>query len=176
MLTHHLIDVRLGVDFFEIKGLLPAGMPIVYTGPIDRYFDYRAGSLGWRTLDFEEEVVPVGDFQGTAVMNYSDEAITYTRILEFRHFHPERSYQNEKSVIVREYSRFASRTDEPYYPIDTGADKRTYLEYKKLAQGERNVVFAEDWGHTGILTCIRRLELHCSFTKQSYHPLSSQVK
>ena len=177
MLTHHLIDVRLGVDFFEIKGLLPAGMPIVYTGPIDRYFDYRAGSLGWRTLDFEEEVVPVGDFQGTAVMNYSDEAIPYARILEFRHFHPERSYQNEKSVIVREYSRFASRTDEPYYPIDTGADKRTYLEYKKLAQGERNVSFCpEDWGHTGILTCIRRLELHCSFTKQSYHPLSSQVK
>ncbi len=69
--------------------------------------------MKWRTIDFQEEVLPVGDFQGTAVMNYADEDIPYTRILEFRHFNPERDYQKEKTVIVREYSRFATRADEP---------------------------------------------------------------
>lgn len=142
MLTHRLIDIKLGVDFFDIRNLLPAGMPIVYTGPIDRYFDYRAGALGWRTLDFEEEVVPVGDFQGTAVMNYSDETTPFTRILEFRHFHPERAYQKQKTVIVREYSRFALTNDEPYYPIDTVANRKIYLRYKELAERECNVIFA----------------------------------
>jgi UDP-galactopyranose mutase len=154
MLANRLIDVRLGVDFFEIRRLLPAGMPVIYTGPIDRYFDYCAGQLGWRTLDFEEEVVPVGDFQGTAVMNYSDETAPFTRILECRHFHPERAYQNEKTIIIREYSRFASPRDEPYYPIDTAADKKTYLQYKKLAEKERNVVFA------GRLGTYKYLDMH----------------
>ena len=70
----------------EFKG----NVPIVYTGPVDQYFDYAEGELSWRTLDFEREVVDVGDFQGTSVMNDNDEDVPYTRILEFRHFHPER--------------------------------------------------------------------------------------
>ena len=65
-------------------------MPVVYTGPIDRYFDYAEGELGWRTLDFEREVLPVEDFQGCPVMNYADADVPFTRIHEFRHFHPER--------------------------------------------------------------------------------------
>jgi UDP-galactopyranose mutase len=154
MLRHDLIDIRLGIDFFDIKESLSARMPVVYTGPIDRYFEYRAGELGWRTLDFEEDVRPVGDFQGTSVMNYSDENVPYTRILEFRHFHPERDYQREKTIIVREYSRFASRNDEPYYPIDTPADKRTYLAYKALAEEMPNVIFA------GRLGTYRYLDMH----------------
>jgi UDP-galactopyranose mutase len=68
------------------------GVPVVYTGPLDRYFDYRHGQLQWRTLDFEQEVLPQGDFQGTPVMNYADEDVPWTRIHEFRHFHPERDY------------------------------------------------------------------------------------
>ncbi|HEY1943220.1 MAG TPA: UDP-galactopyranose mutase [Roseiarcus sp.] len=141
MLASPLIDVRLGVDYFDIKPLVRADLPVVYTGPIDRYFDYAEGELGWRTIDFEQETLPIGDFQGTAVMNYADETTPFTRILEFRHFNPERDYPKDRTVIVREYSRFASRGDEPYYPIDTAADKATYLRYKARAAGEANVHF-----------------------------------
>ena len=97
-------------------------VPVVYTGPLDAYFGYAAGDLGWRTLDFELEVLATGDFQGTPVMNYADEDVPFTRIHEFRHFHPERDwYPEDKTVIMREYSRFADRGDEPYYPINTAA-------------------------------------------------------
>ncbi|WP_318295531.1 UDP-galactopyranose mutase, partial [Streptomyces griseoaurantiacus] len=91
MADHPNIEVRLGVDFFDVRDQLPAGVPVVYTGPLDRYFDYSEGELGWRTLDFETEVLPTGDFQGTSVMNYADADVPYTRIHEFRHFHPERA-------------------------------------------------------------------------------------
>ncbi|NVP72814.1 UDP-galactopyranose mutase, partial [Vibrio cholerae O1 biovar El Tor] len=85
------------------------------TGPLDRYFDYSEGKLGWRTLDFETEVLETGDFQGTPVMNYNDAEFDYPRIHEFRHFHPERkNYPKDKTVIMREYSRFAEGDDEPY--------------------------------------------------------------
>ena len=73
-------------------GATSAGCPIVYTGPVDRYFDYAEGDLAWRTLDFEREVLPAGDFQGTRVMNYADADVPFTRIHEFRHFHPERDH------------------------------------------------------------------------------------
>ncbi|MCY1664639.1 UDP-galactopyranose mutase [Rhizobium sp. SL86] len=154
MLDNPLIDVQLNTDYFTVKNEIPAGKPVVYTGPIDRYFDYRAGELKWRTIDFQEEVLGVGDFQGTAVMNYADEDIPYTRILEFRHFNPERDYQKEKTVIVREFSRFATRADEPYYPIDTAEDKRTYLAYRELAEKEQDVIFG------GRLGTYRYLDMH----------------
>ena len=141
MLDHPNITVQLDTDFFDLKAMLPAGLPVVYTGPIDRYFNYSEGELSWRTIDFEQEIVPTGDFQGTAVMNYADETVPYTRILEFRHFNPERAYQTTKSVIVREYSRTATRADEPYYPIDTASDKAIYLKYRALADAEPNVHF-----------------------------------
>ncbi|MDK6492058.1 UDP-galactopyranose mutase, partial [Escherichia coli] len=82
-----------------------------------RYFNYSEGRLGWRTLDFETEVLDTGDFQGTPVMNYNDAYVKYTRIHEFRHFHPERKdrYPRNKTVIMKEFSRFAENTDEPYY-------------------------------------------------------------
>ena len=99
------IAVRLGVDFFDVRDAIPTGTPIVYTGPLDRYFGFAEGKLGWRTLDFEREVLPVGDFQGTSVMNYADLDVPWTRIHEFRHFHPERaSYPSDRTVVVREFS------------------------------------------------------------------------
>ena len=119
MADHPNIEVRLDVDYFDVRAQIPAGTPTVYTGPLDRYFDFAEGELGWRTLDFEMEVVPTGDFQGTSVMNYNDVDVPFTRIHEFRHFHPERDYPKDKTVIVREYSRFAESGDEPYYPINT---------------------------------------------------------
>ena len=108
---------------------------MVYTGPLDRYFDYAEGRLGWRTLDFELEVLDTGDFQGTPVMNYNDLDVPYTRIHEFRHFHPERAYPTDKTVIMREFSRFADDDDEPYYPINTEADRALLAAYRARAQG-----------------------------------------
>jgi len=97
MADHPNITVTLETDFFDdtqpfSKAATVGRLPIVYTGPVDRYFDFVHGDLSWRTLDFETEVLPVGDFQGTTVMNYADTEIAHTRVHEFRHFHPERHY------------------------------------------------------------------------------------
>ncbi|MGB5112637.1 MAG: UDP-galactopyranose mutase [Mycobacterium sp.] len=139
MADHELIDVRLDTDWFDVReGLRAANpdAPVVYTGALDRYFDYVDGRLGWRTLDFETEVLPTGDFQGTPVMNYNDADVPYTRIHEFRHFHPERGYPTDKTVIMREFSRFANDDDEPYYPINTDADRTMLAGYRDRAKAE----------------------------------------
>lgn len=133
------IEVRLDTDWFDVRDGLRAanpGAPVVYTGPLDRYFDYADGRLGWRTLDFELEVLPTGDFQGTPVMNYNDADVPYTRIHEFRHFHPERDYPTDQTVIMREFSRSAEVDDEPYYPINTDADRATLAAYRARAKAE----------------------------------------
>jgi UDP-galactopyranose mutase len=154
MLATPGISVRTGVDFFDVRSAIPAGVPVVYTGPVDRYFDYRAGTLGWRTLDFEREVVPVGDYQGASVVNYPDPEFAFTRIHEFRHLHPEREHASDKTVIFREYSRFAGRDDEPYYPIDTPADRAGYDAYRVMAEQEPGVIFG------GRLGTYRYLDMH----------------
>ena len=130
MADHPNITIGLDTDFFDEsqpfnKSATVGQLPVVYTGPLDRYFDYAHGPLGWRTLDFESEVLPIGDFQGTPVMNYADTDIPYTRIHEFRHFHPERDYPPDATVIMREFSRFANAgtDDEPYYPVNTADDR-----------------------------------------------------
>jgi UDP-galactopyranose mutase len=154
MAEHPLIDVRLGVDYFDVRGDLPAGVPTVYTGPLDRYFGYREGPLSWRTLDFEQEVLPIGDFQGTSVMNYGDVDVPWTRIHEFRHFHPERDYPTDRTVVVREYSRFAGMGDEPYYPVNASTDRSRLELYRKLAKNEPNVLFG------GRLGTYKYLDMH----------------
>jgi UDP-galactopyranose mutase len=149
------IDVELGVDFLDERDSLVGAVPIVYTGALDAYFDYVEGDLGWRTLDFETEVRDTGDFQGTPVMNYADENVPFTRIHEFRHFHPERSwYPDDRTVIMREFSRFAEREDEPYYPVDTPADRERVLKYRALTKREPNVVFG------GRLGSYKYLDMH----------------
>ncbi|UIN29863.1 UDP-galactopyranose mutase [Microbacterium binotii] len=155
------IEVRLSTDFFDEsqplnKNALVGRVPIVYTGPIDRYFDYAQGPLSWRTLDFEQEVLDIGDFQGTSVMNYADADTPYTRIHEFKHFHPERAdrYPKDRTVIVREYSRFAAREDEPYYPVNTAEDRQRLLAYRELAKGQRDVHFG------GRLGTYQYLDMH----------------
>ena len=141
------IDVHLGVDFLApgpwSRDLLVGQVPIVYTGAIDRYFDYREGELGWRTIDLERQVLPVGDFQGTSVMNYADLDVDYTRIIEFRHFNPERAYPDDATVIAREYSRFALKDDEPYYPVAAADDRARLAKYREAVAGEasKNVYF-----------------------------------
>jgi UDP-galactopyranose mutase len=154
MADHPNIEVRLSTDFFDHKDDLVGHVPVVYTGPVDRYFDFVEGELGWRTLDFESEVVPTGDYQGTSVMNYADEEVPFTRIHEFRHFHPERDYPRDATVIMREYSRFAERGDEPYYPINTPDDRARLRAYRDLAKGEDGVVFG------GRLGSYKYLDMH----------------
>jgi len=139
MAADERIDVVLNTDWFDVRDRLRAespDAPVLYTGPLDRYFDYSEGRLGWRTLDFEMEVLPIGDFQGTPVMNYNDPDVPFTRIHEFRHFHPERDYPTDKTVIMREYSRFANDDDEPYYPINTDSDREILAAYRARAKAE----------------------------------------
>ena len=135
MVDHPNIEVRLETDFFDVRDDVVGNVPIVYTGPLDAYFGNSRGELSWRTVDLELSVEQVGDFQGTSVMNYADEDVPYTRIHEFRHFHPERDwYPKDKTVIVHEYSRFAGPGDEPYYPINTPEDRAKLLQYRELAK------------------------------------------
>lgn len=154
MLASPLITILTGTDFFDVRGSIPAHIPVVYTGPVDRYFDFAEGPLGWRTLDFARETVPVADFQGASVVNYPDPDVAFTRIHEFRHLHPERRYQSSHSVIYREFSRFAAPGDEPYYPINTPSDKARYDAYAARAEAERGVVFG------GRLGTYRYLDMH----------------
>ncbi|WP_022893614.1 UDP-galactopyranose mutase [Agromyces subbeticus] len=159
MADHDNIEVRLSTDFFDEsqpvnKSAIVGQVPVVYTGPIDRYFEYSAGELAWRTLDFEREVLPIGDFQGTPVMNYADLDTPYTRIHEFRHFHPEREYPDDKTVIMREFSRFAERGDEPYYPVNTAEDRERLLAYRELGKQESRVHFG------GRLGTYQYLDMH----------------
>ncbi|QIR69462.1 UDP-galactopyranose mutase [Kocuria sp. KD4] len=159
MADHPNIDVRLGTDFFDYsqefsKSNVVGQVPVVYTGPVDRYFDYAQGDLSWRTIDLEEEVLDIEDFQGTSVMNYPDEDVPFTRIHEFRHFHPERDYTKDATVIMREFSRFAEKGDEPYYPVNTQADREKLLAYRDLAKGESSVLFG------GRLGTYKYLDMH----------------
>jgi UDP-galactopyranose mutase len=155
MADHRNIEVRLDTDFARLRPDTAGRVPVVYTGALDAYFDYAAGDLGWRTLDFELEVLPTGDFQGTPVMNYADADVPFTRIHEFRHFHPERDwYPKDKTVIMREFSRFAGRGDEPYYPINTAADRDRLLAYREMAAREPGVLFG------GRLGTYKYLDMH----------------
>lgn len=158
MADHPNIDLRLNVDFFDVRDQIRPGTPIVYTGPLDRYFDHAEGRLGWRTLRFEREVLHTNDFQGTTIMNYADEDVPYTRIHEYRHFHPERDhYPTDRTVIVREFSQPAGVGDEPFYPVNTPEDSAMLARYRKLADQEtrrHNVLFG------GRLGTYRYLDMH----------------
>lgn len=159
MAAHPNIEVRLNTDFFAAdheysRDKVLGQIPVVYTGPVDRYFNYVEGDLSWRTIDLEEEVLPYEDFQGCSVMNYPDADVPFTRIHEFRHFHPERDYTKDATVIMREFSRFADKGDEPYYPVNTSVDREKLLKYRDLAKGEQNVLFG------GRLGTYKYLDMH----------------
>ena len=158
MADHPNIEVQLNTDFFapgpHSRDEYVGKVPVVYTGPVDEYFGNSEGRLSWRTVDLEAEVREVDDFQGTSVMNYNDQEVPYTRIHEFKHFHPERTYLPGKTVIVHEYSRFAEDDDEPYYPINTAEDREKLLRYRELANKEPLVLFG------GRLGTYKYLDMH----------------
>jgi len=135
------IDVHLGEDFFGdgpfSKSAVVGQVPVVYTGPVDRYFGCDRGELGWRTVAFAYETLSTGDFQGTPVMNFPDLDLPFTRIIEFRHFHPEREYPRDVTVIAREFSHFACRNDDPYYPVNSSVDRERLTGYREAVQAEQ---------------------------------------
>ena len=145
------VTVKLKTDYFKdtnIKRLRDDGIMTIYTGPIDQFYDYQFGELSWRSLRLDKEVVNVHDFQGCPVMNYNDLEPKFTRIHEFKHFHPERAddvakwpgYAPDynKTVIVQEYSKAWQQGDEPYYPINTAKDKAKLAKYQDLAQADQS--------------------------------------
>ena len=162
MADHPRIDVHLGVDFLAgghtggplSREATVGQVPVVYTGPLDGYFGHRLGRLGWRTLDFAWERLDTGDHQGTAVLNHADADVPYTRVHEFRHFHPERQHPPDRTVIAREYSRAARPGDEPYYPVNAGRDRELVAGYRELARHEPQVAFA------GRLGAYKYLDMH----------------
>ena len=129
------IEVRLGVDYLQDKAALDAlADTVVYTGPIDAYFDYRLGALQYRSVRFETETLDCPNYQGNAVINY-------TRIIEHKHFEFGSTEPGTKTVISREYSAEWKPGDEPYYPVNDEANGALYARYKALADGESGVIF-----------------------------------
>jgi UDP-galactopyranose mutase len=141
MLDHPNITVRLNTDWKEVRADLAGKTPLVYTGPIDEFFDHCHGRLEWRALAFEREVHPVGDYQGNSVVNYADENVPWTRIHEFRHFHPERTCREDATVLFKEFSGDAGKDRAPSYPVNTETNKRLLEKYRELAAGLKNVRF-----------------------------------
>ncbi len=146
MLTNANIEIKTDTDYFSIAKQVPKDCKIIYTGPIDRFFNYKFGRLGWRTLRFEEESFNVTDYQGTSVMNYADLDVPFTRIHEFKHLHPERKYSN-KTTIFREFSLTATENSEPFYPVNTEVDKITYQQYVTESTKTNNVIFGGRLGN-----------------------------
>ena len=132
LLANPLIELELNTDFRERRDSLPPDAIICYSGRLDAYFDYRFGRLEWRTVRFEIEHPDTADYQGCSVMNYADAEIPYTRIHEFKHYHPERP-DTGRTVIYKEYSQTTGPEDEPYYPVDTPDNRRKAAEYRQLA-------------------------------------------
>ena len=158
MADHPNIEVRTGVDFLDpaVNAEFKGSVPVVYTGPVDEYFDNVEGRLSWRTVDLKQETLDVDDYQGTGVVNANDAEVPFTRELEFKHLHPERAatYKKGRTIVVREYSRFAEEGDEPYYPINTAEDRAKLLKYRDLAKKEPMVLFG------GRLGTYKYLDMH----------------
>lgn len=133
------IEVRLGVDYLENKEYFDSlADKVVYTGPIDSYFNYCYGHLGYRSVRFETEVLDTDNYQGNAVVNYTDSKTPYTRIIEHKHFE---FGAQPKTVISKEYSREWEPGIEPYYPINDEINGELFKKYKNLTENEEKVIF-----------------------------------
>ena len=137
LLDHPNIELKLEEDYFERDN--EEVELTIYTGPIDRYFDFEYEKLEWRSVRFEEKVENYNDFQGTSVMNYADREIPWTRIHEPKHLHPERDYQKDKTLTIYEYS--LENEEDPYYPVNSKENQERYQKYKEKAEKEDKVIF-----------------------------------
>lgn len=141
MLASDLIDVETNTDFFDKKEEYLKDYPkVVFTGTIDKFFDYQLGELQYRSLRFETELLNEDNHQGNAVINYTDAETPYTRIIEHKHFEFGKGDKN-KTVITREYPADWHRGDEPYYPVNNQRNNQLYTQYRELANQYPNVIF-----------------------------------
>ena len=150
-------EVRLNTDFLENREELSAMADrIVYTGMIDAYYDYCFGELEYRSLRFETEVLDTENYQGNAVVNYTEYEIPYTRIIEHKHFEfrCQNGTDNPQTVITREYPHVWSHGDEPYYPMNDEKNNAIYEQYRSLAEKEEKVIFG------GRLGVYRYFDMH----------------
>jgi len=133
------IDVKLNEDYLKDKEMWNSiACKIVYTGPIDAYFNYKFGVLEYRSVSFEEEILECENYQGNAVVNYTDSNIPYTRIIEHKHFE---FGTQPKTIISREYSTEWKLGHEPYYPVNDSRNNELYDKYRILTKEEDNVIF-----------------------------------
>lgn len=139
------MEVRLGVDYLENKAEYDAmANKILYTGAIDAYFDYKLGSLEYRSVRFENEILDKPNFQGNAVVNYTDRETPWTRIIEHKWFEfgkDEDGNDIPKTIISREYSSEWKPGDEPYYPVNDDKNDKLYAQYKEMAEKEEKLIF-----------------------------------
>lgn len=139
------IEVRLNCDYLADRSALDAlAKKVVYTGPIDAYFDYRLGTLEYRSVRFETELLDMPNYQGNAAVNYTDRETPYTRVIEHKWFEfgkDEDGNDLPKTVISREYSSEWKKGDEPYYPVNDAKNGALYAEYRRLADAEEKVIF-----------------------------------
>lgn len=141
MLDNKFIDVQTGVDFFDKKDeYLKQYDKVIFTGMIDQFFDYQLGELQYRSLRFETEELDVDNYQGNAVVNYTDAETPYTRVIEHKHFEFGKGDKG-KTIITREYPKDWKRGDEPYYPVNNAKNNALYKQYQELAKNVPNVVF-----------------------------------
>ncbi len=137
-------DVRTGIDFFDDRELWEAkAEKVVFTGKIDEYFGYRYGMLEYRTVSFEQETLDMANYQGNAVVNYTDKEVPYTRVIEHKHFEMfgQEVYDNPKTVVSREFSTEWKPGMEPYYPVNDERNNSLAEKYRTLAAQEKNVIF-----------------------------------
>ena len=142
LLDHPNISVECNVDWLSWNQSHNPTVPVFYSGPIDALFGYKFGPLPWRSLRFEQERVPVADFQGTSVVNYTDADVVFTRIHEFKHYHPEDAavMSAPSTIICREYPQTWKPGDEPYYPVDTPESRERLALYRAEAAKVPNLV------------------------------------
>ena len=133
------IEVRLNTDFFDDRDKwMGMADKIIFTGMIDQYFDYCYGELEYRGLDFEFETLDMENYQGNAVINYTDAETPFTRIIEHKHFE---GSESPKTIITREYPKTWSRGEEAYYPMNDEKNSKLFEKYQDLAESEGNVIF-----------------------------------
>lgn len=138
------VETKVNADFFENRKYWESiADRIVYTGAIDEYFDYRLGKLEWRTVSFEEKVLDTPNYQGNAVMNYTEAEVPYTRVIEHKHFEMfgQEVYDCPKTVISKEYSMEYKDGMEPYYTVNDERNNQLADQYRELANREKNVIF-----------------------------------
>ena len=138
------VECRVNTDFFDDRDhWMSVADKVVFTGPIDAFYDYRFGQLEWRTVRFEQEILDKPNFQGNAVVNYTDRETPYTRIIEHKHFESfgKAVYDNPHTVIFREYSTEWKPGMEPFYTVNDEKNNQLYLKYKMLADREARVIF-----------------------------------